>query len=984
MRKLLSVAIVFVFLTQSATAGISFVRSSGITLTGADGITLTGADGITLTGADGILNYTANGITLTGADGITLTGADALRRVGPNGSTFIGSNGITLTGADGITLMGADGITLTGADGITLTGADGTKYSADSVLVRRPTGITLTGADGTTIIDPSGITLTGADGITLTGADGIMSKAVDGITLTGADSIVGFGPTGTVFNLTSPNGITLTGADGITLTGADGITLTGADGITLAGADGITLTGADGGQVGIQGFDPELAITLNSATDDSSVNAVIVYHDAVTSTDLDVLRQTGIMGGTQFKKLPMVYVTATRQQLIAVSHLPSVRSIWGNRTLSFNSDPYFKVTGQQRVASDSDLVTENQGLPVTGRNVTVAVLDTGINAMHPDLAGRVIQNVRLVDGQSVPAGFVDPVPIENLPNTDTSAGHGTFVSGIIAGSGASSNGKYAGVAPGAKLLGLSAGDVDLTNVLSGFDYILDRGALYNVKVVNCSFSAATVYDPNDPVNVATKMLADAGVNIVFSAGNSGSGNGTLNPYAAAPWVVGIGATDDRGRLASFSSRGDFGDALQHPTLVAPGVNIVSLRSAIGTTGVTGMIGADTSRLSTSEMPFYTTASGTSFSAPQVAAAIALMLEANPSLMPADVKDILSRTATPTPKYFYHEVGAGMLNTYSAVLQAAFPDRRMGLFRSLLSQNQISFVSSASQSFTSLVNPSGPTSVSVPIPANTVQANVSVSWNMSANDFGLKLYNPSGNLSGESNYLNLPGLTGRRENVALRSPQPQAFRAAIQHTGGVGTTQNVYGVVELTQVQYPELVDVASLTTNDLTQAQISMLTNAVLPQGRKFLPLSSVSRADLAATFVRAGLAPQYLAGSPMFSDVRDITTRNAVESVQTIPNGKLFYDVAPGGRFDPNGNVNRLVAAVAFVKAAGLISETSTAVLPAGTSDALSIPVEWRGYVAVALQHGFLLMDGAAFNSGRSINRLELARAINELIARS
>jgi serine protease AprX len=984
MRKLLSAAILFAFLAQSATAGISFVRSSGITLTGADGITLTGADGITLTGADGILNYTANGITLTGADGITLTGADTLRRIGPNGSTFIGSNGITLTGADGITLTGADGITLTGADGITLTGADGTKYSADSILVRRPTGITLTGADGTTIIDPSGITLTGADGITLTGADGIASTGVDGITLTGADAITGFGPTGAVFNLTNPNGITLTGADGITLTGADGITLTGADGITLTGADGITLTGADGGQPGIQGLDPELAVALNNATDDSSINAVIVYHNAVTSADLDTLRQIGILGGTRFKWLPMVYVSATRQQLVAVSQLAAVRSIWGNRTLTFNSDPYFNVTGQQRVAGDGDLRNENQGYPVTGRNVTVAVLDTGINAMHPDLAGRVIQNVRLVDAQSIPAGFVNPVPVENLPNTDTSAGHGTFVSGIIAGSGMSSNGKYAGVAPGAKLLGLSAGDIDLTNVLSGFDYILDKGSQYNVKVVNCSFSAATVYDANDPVNVATKMLTDAGVNVVFSAGNSGAGNGTLNPYAAAPWVVSVGATDERGRLASFSSRGYFGDPLQHPTIVAPGVNVVSLRSIAGTTGITGIAGADTSRLITTELPYYTTASGTSFSAPQAAAAIALMLEANPLLRPADVKDILSRTATPEPKYFYHEVGAGMLNTYSAVLQAAFPTRRMGLFRSVLSQNQISFLSSTSQTFTALVNPSGPTSVNIPVPANTVQASVSVSWNLSGNDFGLKVYNSANSLAGESNYLNLPGLTGRRENVALRSPLQQTYRASIQHTAGAGTSQNVYGVVELTQVQYPELVDVSALTTNDLTQTQISILTSAVLPQGRKFLPYSSVSRGDFAATFVRAGFSPQYLASSPLFSDVHDLTTRNAVESVQSNPSGKLFYDAVPGGRFDPNGNVTKLVAAVAFVKAAGLSSETSTASLPAGTVDAFSIPVEWRGYVAVALQHGFLSMDGNAFNAGRSINRLELARAINALIAQS
>lgn len=981
MKRFAAAIVLFALLADSAFAGISFVRSSGITLTGADGITLTGADGITLTGADGILNYTANGITLTGADGITLTGADGLRPVGSNGTTYTGPNGITLTGADGITLTGADGITLTGADGITLTGADGTRYSADSILVRRPNGITLTGADAGQIIGADGITLTGADGITLTGADGITLTGADGITLTGADSITGFGPSGVAFNLANPSGITLTGADGITLTGADGITLTGADGITLTGADGIRLTGADGGQLGMQGLDPELAITLNNATDDSSINAVIVYHNAVTDGDLDQLRQIGILGGTKFRRLPMIYVSATRNQLIAVSHLSTVRSIYGNRTLTFNSDPYFNVTGQQRVAGDSDLRAANDSLPVTGRNVTVAVLDTGINSLHPDLSGRVIQNVRLLDAQSVPTSFVNPAPIEGIANTDLAAGHGTFVSGIIAGSGTSSNGKYAGIAPGAKLLGLSAGDVDLTNVLSGFDYLLDRGAQYNVRVVNCSFSAATVYDTNDPVNIATKMLTDAGVNVVFSAGNNGSGNGTLNPYAAAPWVVSVGATDAQGRLASFSSRGNFGDALQHPTLVAPGVNIVSARSATGTTGISGVGGADSSRLSISELPFYTTANGTSFSAPQVSAAIALMLEADPNLRPAEIKDILSRTATPTPKYFYHEAGAGILNTYSAVLESEFPDRRMGVFRSVLSQNQIRFLTSRSQLFTAPVYPSGATNVNIPVPANTVQASVSVSWNFSANDFGLKVYNASNSLVGESNYLNLPGLTGRREKVVLRSPQSQTIRAAIQHTG-TGTMQNVYGIVELTQVQYPDLVDVSTLTTSDLTQAQISLLTNSMLPEGRRFRPFSTVTRAELASTFVRAGSVPQYLAGNPMFTDVRDLTTRNAVESVQANPGGKLFYDSTAGGRFNPDGQASKIISAVAFVRAAGLTSDASTATLPIGVLDASSIPADLRGYVAVALQRGFLSLDGNYFNAARGLNRLELAKAINALLA--
>jgi serine protease AprX len=860
-------------------------------------------------------------------------------------------NGITLTGADGITLTGADGITLTGADGVTKTALD---------------GITLTGADAVGTAKANGITLTGADGITLTGAD----------------RITGFGPAGVLFNLANPTGITLTGADGIAMTAAQGITLTGADGIHMLGLDGITLTGADS-QTGIQGLDPDLALALNNATDDSSINAVVVFHHAVTDADTARLQQVGIWGGTRFRRLPMVYVSGTRQQLIAVSHFPEVRSIYGNRTLDFNSDPYFVPTGNQRVFTDNELATANSGMPISGRGVTVAVLDTGINSTHPDLAGRVVQNVRLVDAQSAPSAFLSPIPVENMANTDLAAGHGTFVSGIIVGSGASSGGKYNGVAPGANLLGLSAGDVNLTGVLSGFDYLLEKGSAYNVRVVNCSFSANTPFDLNDPVNIATKMITDAGINVVFSAGNSGPGNGSLNPYAAAPWVVSVGAADQNGVLAPFSSRGNFGDALRHPTLVAPAVNVISLRSAVGITGIEGLVGADAQRLSLGELPYYTTASGTSFSAPQAAGAIAMMLQANPSLTPADVKDIISRTATPMPKYFYHEAGAGMLNTYAAVVQAAFPSRQIGMFRSTTSRNQISFVTSQWQTFNNTVVPGSAASINIPIPANTVQAAVGIAWGFGLNDLGLQVFDGANHLAGESNNANLPGLSGRSENVALRSPQPQTFRAAISHTAGVGTEQSVAGSVELTQVKFPELLDLASLSAADQTQLQYSLLSNLMFAEGRNFRPAAVVSRVDLAAGLIRSGRVPLYVTSVPMYPDVLDIFGRNAVESVQNCPGGKLFYDTATGPNFNPNEGASRLVAAVALVRAAGLTSAAGNTALPPTITDAASIPGNLRGFTAVALQYGFLKLDGTRFNGDRLLTRMELAAALNRIVGR-
>ncbi len=961
---------------NSTFAGILVSKTNGITLTGADGITLTGADGITLTGADNFLGYKANGITLTGADGITLTGADGITLTGADNSTYTGTNGITLTGADGITLTGADGITLTGADGITLTGADGVTRQADSVIVRRPNGITLTGADGITLtgadgyekVSSNGITLTGADGITLTGADGITLTGADGITLTGAD--------GTISNIASPTGITLTGADGITLTGADGITLTG--------ADGITLTGADNGQnptTGFQSVDPELLIKLNEITDDSNINAVIVFHHYPTEIDLSRLRQIGIVGGTRFRRLPFVSITASRDQLIAVSHLSGVRSIFGNRSLSFNSDPFFNSTGITRVAPDRELQTHNHNLPITGRKVTVAVLDTGVNGQHNDLAGQVVQNVRLADTQSAGVGFLYPAPIENVANTDPLSGHGTFVAGIVAASGAASGGKYSGVAPGAKILGLSAGDANLTHVLSGFDYLLERGSAYNVRVVNCSFSANTIFDYNDPVNVATKLLTKNGINVVFSAGNTGSGNATLNPYAAAPWVVSVGATDEKGRLASFSSRGIFGNRQFSPSLVAPGVNVASLRSLSSQTGVLGVAaGADASRLTPGEIPFYTTASGTSFSAPQVAGAIALMLEANPNLNPEQIKDILQRTATPLPPFYLHEVGAGILNVHAAVLESAFPVRQFGLFRTSLDQKHVKFITDPTTYFNGLNAASAQSEINISVPSDAVQTTVHLAWGglLTPNDLALKLFDAGGILRGESNYLNLPGITGRREKISISAPSSGVWKTSVSHTGGIGTNQEFFGAVETTRIEFAPLSDVSNLSPQMQMAVKDSLRSFVMLPIGKRFRPTFSVSRGELAQTLVRAGRVPQYVASTPLFSDIRDLTTRQAVESAQKFPSEKLFFDASIGGVFRPDDSTTRLVAAVALVKAANL--QSLAASTPLTVTDAMQIPAEWRGYVAVVLQHNLLSTDGTNFAPSRPLTRIELAQAISKL----
>ena len=953
-----------------ALAGVTISQSNGIVMTGADGIVMTGADGIVMTGADGYITYGPNGIVMTGADGIVMTGAD----------TFATPNSVRMTSADGANFSYADGIVMTGADGIVMTGADGTTYQANSVTITLANGIVMTGADGIVMTGADGVEQTGANGIVMTGADGIVMTGADGIVMTGADAVRAIGADGIVFSIV-PDGLRFAGVTGIVMTGADGIVMTGADGIVMTGADGIVMTGADDSNQGLVSVDLELASLLNQTIDDSSINAVLVYHYLPAEADLARLQSLGFAGGTRFRTLPMVMISGTKDQIAAASHLPGIRSMYTNRTLTFNSEPEVRAaTGVERTRRDADLIGRNFGLQPTGRNVTVAVLDTGIDGTHGDISGRVTKNVKLADTQSASTSFNYPVNSETLANTDQLYGHGTFVAGVIAGNGSLSGGKFAGVAPGANLVGLSAGDATLLHVLGGLDYLLSNPGL-GVRVVNCSFSANTPYDTNDPVNVATKMLTDSGINVVFSAGNTGPGTHTLNPYAVAPWVISVGATDANGRLADFSSRGDFASPLFQPTLVAPGVNVVSLRGSgiTNVTGAAGLTGADTQKLNASELPNYTTANGTSFSAPQVAGAIALMLEANPTLTPAKVKDILKRTATPLASYFEHEVGAGMLNVHAAVLQAAFPGRRIGDWRRLNS-TQVQFSNDPLTPFSGTVQPGFNSDTSVSLPSNAVFAAIQIGWGpmWTTNDLGLQVYNNVGSLVAQANSLNLIGLTGKQEKVSLIRPAAGNWRVSVRNTlGALGTSQPFSGVLQVGRASYAPLNDISTLSPAIRDAIYQNIRTLAMQPNGASFKPDRTATRADVAMALVAGAQIPQYLAGQPLYSDVRDLTTRLFVESVQSHSNGSIFPDASTGAQFRPNDGITRLTAAVALIRAAGLRSEAEArAGMPLAVLDAASVPSELRGYVSLAIAEGLLKSD-SLFHPQNPLTRAELAQAI-------
>ena len=149
------------------------------------------------------------------------------------------------------------------------------------------------------------------------------------------------------------------------------------------------------------------------------------------------------------------------------------------------------------------------------------------------------------------------------------------------------------------------------------------------------------------------------------------------------------------------------------------------------------------------------------------------------------------------------------------------------------------------------------------------------------------------------------------------------------------------------------------------------------PTGNWFRPAATVTRADLAMALVLGGRTPQYLPGRPTYSDVRDAATMIFVESAQAAPGGPLFINTAAGGRFRPYEGVDRLTAAVALVRAAGLRAQAEgQGNAPLTVLDALNVPTELRGYVSVALSRG-LLSSGSSFYPQRPMTRAELAHSM-------
>src|SRR5690606_19345696 len=277
-----------------------------------------------------------------------------------------------------------------------------------------------------------------------------------------------------------------------------------------------------------------------------------------------------------------------------------------------------------------------------GSGTTVAVLDTGVDATHPDLSDRVVASENFTEGFEEDGDFV---------------GHGTHVASIVAGSGAASGGQFRGVAPGADLLdGKVCVEFGCAEswILAGMQWAVDQGA----DVVNLSLGGFDT-EELDPLEQAVENLtAQFGVLFVIAAGNDGSDR-SINSPGSADSALTVGAVDKSDELAGFSSRGPRIDGALKPDLTAPGVQIVAANSSTGFLGQPGEP--------------YLTLDGTSMATPHVAGAAAILRQQHPDWSPARVKAALMGSAAPHPALSPYAQGAGRLDVARAIDQTVAAD-----------------------------------------------------------------------------------------------------------------------------------------------------------------------------------------------------------------------------------------------------------------------------------------------------------------------
>jgi serine protease AprX len=364
-----------------------------------------------------------------------------------------------------------------------------------------------------------------------------------------------------------------------------------------------------------------------------------------------------------FASLNGVSAALTGAQIVDLAKRPGILAITVDSRIRLSAQ-YSNDQSWVDSAGVSDFYT---GMALAGLNVpAIAVVDSGVQAGRLDFGGRVIKSVTMTN---------------LLPNSPGDGrGHGTFVAGIAAGSKVG----YAGAAPTAPIVSIDVMDDNgmamTSDVIAAADWILANKKTYNIKVANLSLQSTVAGSfMYDPLNKAVEKLWFSGVVVVAAAGNYGdNGNPTTVAYAPGndPFIISVGASDTNGTgytstddtAAPWSAYGYTLDGFAKPDLGAPG------RQLVGPVPATATMPLEAPARVTA--PGYMWMSGTSFSAPVVSGAAALILAKNPSWTPDKVKGALMLSARPTAAGM--ALGVGEVNAKGAFDVTNPPNPNLGL------------------------------------------------------------------------------------------------------------------------------------------------------------------------------------------------------------------------------------------------------------------------------------------------------------------
>jgi serine protease AprX len=372
------------------------------------------------------------------------------------------------------------------------------------------------------------------------------------------------------------------------------------------------------------------------------------------------------MGGRVTHDLPLIggfsaKVPAT--DLPRLARIPGATSITLDRPAtvqsargSTNNIPsvYKKVTGGERLGN----------VGARGQGVTVALVDTGVTSL-PDIANSLLT----VSTDPLNLTSASCVNFTSEPTCDDSYGHGTFMAGLIAGNGSSSNGKYVGMAPQAKIVSIkiagASGASDVSTIIAAIQWVVSFKTQYNIRVLNLSLGTDSTQSYTvDPLDYAVERAWSSGIVVNVAASNRGPAAATISDPANDPFVITVGAIDDKGTnslgddvLPNFSGRGPTAtDNLAKPDVVAPGAHVVSLMapgSAIATNFPSSMAAP------------YHRGSGTSMANGIVSGLVADMISAQPAVTPDRIKYMLMSTAHHDASNDPMAVGAGIVDGWAA-------------------------------------------------------------------------------------------------------------------------------------------------------------------------------------------------------------------------------------------------------------------------------------------------------------------------------